>query len=102
MAFQIPWVFRRNAKNVAEFTLTERPTALFAEVTNSDPLTLNAHGMFPMTEEQVTFLNAEMQAMPQLCALTLQNQDEEKAGTKRKHFDLVESQNKKMRELTEE
>ena len=91
-----------NAKNVAEFTLTERPTVLFAEVTNSGLLTLNGHGMFPMTEEQVPFFHAEMQAMPQLCGMALQNQDAEKAGTKRKHIDLVESQNKKMRELIEE
>ena len=95
-----------SAKNVAEFTLTERPTVLFAEVTSANPLTLNAHGMLTMTDEQVPFFHAEMKAMPKLCGLALEYQEgeniERKTGLKRKHIDLVQRKNKKIRELKEE
>ena len=91
-----------SARSVAEFTVTERPTVLFAEMTNADPLTLNAHAMFAMTEDQVPFFHAEMRSMPKLCGLALESQEGEKAPAKRKHIELVESKSKKMRVLAKE
>ena len=60
------------------------------------PLTLVAYGMIPTTEALVPMHQAEMQNMVRLCS-TAQRAGEN--GGKRKHSELINSPNKKVRHL---
>ena len=88
-----------STSSVADFTLTDRPTILFAEVSCTAPLTLVAYGMIPTTEALVPMHQAEMQNMVRLCSAA---QSAGENGGKRKHSELINSPNKKVRHLTEQ